>query len=91
MYPAGGTFDDESFEGQVNGYDQVGKGITPIMLSSRMHFMNAEIAANTSGDVKSETVKGLTQSLKKADDLGGPTMSTEVIDSYVKAFSTKKS
>ena len=31
-YPAGGVYDDESFEGQVNGAGKGGRGITPIML-----------------------------------------------------------
>merc|ERR1711967_152681 len=40
VYPAGGTFDDNSFTGQVAGDGLGGVGITPIMLSSWMHFLN---------------------------------------------------
>jgi len=87
-YPAGGTFDDESFSGQVNGDGLEGAGITPIMLSSWMHFMNAEVAANNGGDPKAETVAGLTDSLKKSDDLGSNPLSEEAITAYVNAFST---
>lgn len=85
-YPAGGVFDDESFEGQVNGAGLEGEGITPIMLSSWMHFMNAEVAVNTGGDPKAETVLGLTHSLKKADDLGENELEEDAITAYTKAF-----
>jgi hypothetical protein len=86
VYPAGGTFDDESFKGQVNGDGLAGAGITPLILSSWMHFMNAEVAVNIGGDVKGETVKGLTHSLDKADDLGGPEMSADLKEGYLRAF-----
>jgi hypothetical protein len=87
-YPAGGVYDDESFEGQVNGAGKGGRGITPIMLSSWMHFMNAEVAANTGGDPKSETLTGLTQSLNKTDDLGDNELDEAVITTFTNAFST---
>lgn len=87
-YPAGGIYDDESFEGQVDGAGLKGEGITPIMLSSWMHFMNAEVAVNTGGDPKAETIEGLTHSIKKADDLGENKLEEATITAYVDAFST---
>lgn len=87
-YPAGGLYDDESFEGQVDGAGLGGQGITPIMLSSWMHFMNAEVIVNTGGDPSAETIAGLTDSLNKSDDLGSTTMDKDVINSYVAAFTS---
>ncbi|NLP58773.1 SusD/RagB family nutrient-binding outer membrane lipoprotein [Lutibacter sp. B1] len=43
VYPAGGAFDDSSFEAKVNGDGRGGDGITPVMLSSWVDFMIAEI------------------------------------------------
>ena len=88
VYPAGGTFDEENFEGQVDGDGMGGAGITPIMLSSWMHFMNAEVMVSTGGDPKSETLAGLTDSLNKTDDLGGPELESSVVETYVNAFSS---
>jgi hypothetical protein len=87
-YPAGGIYDNESFEGQVDGAGLKGEGITPIMLSSWMHFMNAEVEVNTGGDPKAETIKGLTHSIQKADDLGENELEETTISAYVDAFST---
>ena len=88
VYPAGGVFDDRSFEGQVAGAGQAGAGITPIMLSSWMHFMNAEVALGTGGDPTAQTLIALKQALNKADDLGGGTISSTLIDNYVAAFTS---
>lgn len=86
VYPAGGVFDDRSFEGQVAGAGLAGEGITPVMLSSWMHFMNAEVAVSTGGDPTTETLEALTQALNKADDLGGPSLSSDDVAAYVAAF-----
>ena len=88
VYPAGGTFDDRSFSGQIAGDGLEGAGITPVMLSSWMHFMNAEVAVSTGGDPTSETLTALEQALNKADDLGGPEMAQEDVDAYVAAFTS---
>ncbi|MDG1653332.1 MAG: SusD/RagB family nutrient-binding outer membrane lipoprotein [Flavobacteriaceae bacterium] len=88
VYPAGGTFDDRSFSGQIAGDGLAGAGITPVMLSSWMHFMNAEVAVSTGGDPTSETLTALEQALNKADDLGGPEMAQEDVDAYVAAFTS---
>ena len=89
VYPAGGTFDDESYEGQVDEDGLGGAGITPIMLSSWMHFMNAEVEVNTGGNAKAETLAGLTDALNKTDDLGGPDLDPADIESYINAFSSE--
>ena len=86
IYPAGGTFDDGSFEGQKDGAGKEGKGITPIILSSWMHYLNAEVAVNTAGDPTTETLAGLKDALNKVDDLGGEELTAEVIDAYIAAF-----
>ena len=88
VYPAGGTFDDRSFSGQIAGDGLAGAGITPVMLSSWMHFMNAEVAVSTGGDPTTETLTALEQALNKADDLGGPEMAQEDVDAYVAAFTS---
>ena len=88
VYPAGGTFDDRSFSGQIAGDGLAGAGITPVMLSSWMHFMNAEVAVSTGGDPTSETLTALEQALNKADDLGGPEIAQEDVDAYVAAFTS---
>jgi hypothetical protein len=87
-YPAGGKYDDRSFEGQVLGAGERGAGITPIMLSSWMHFMNAEVAVTSGGDPTAETLTALTQALDKADDLGGDALTTTDRDSYIAAFTS---
>jgi hypothetical protein len=87
-YPAGGVYDDRSFSGQVDGAGQAGAGITPIMLSSWMHFMNAEVAVSTGGDPTAETLVAMEQALEKSDDLGGPAMSATDVSSYIAAFTS---
>ena len=88
IYPAGGAFDDESFTGLIDGSGAGGAGITPIMLSSWMHFMNAEVVVSTGGDPTTETLTALEQALNKTDDLGGPEMSAEDVNSYIAAFTS---
>jgi len=88
IYPAGGVFDDRSFAGQVDGAGEAGAGITPVMLSSWMHYMNAEVAVSTGGDPTSETLTALEQALNKVDDLGGPALSSDDVDAYVAAFTS---
>ena len=87
-YPAGGKYDDRSFAGQVLGAGEKGAGITPVMLSSWMHFMNAEVAVTSGSDPTAETLTALTQALGKADDLGGDALATADIDAYVAAFTS---
>jgi len=88
-YPAGGVYDDSSFEGQVDGAGQGGAGITPVILSSCMHFMNAEVAVSTGGNPTSETLIAVEQALNKSDDLGGPAMAADDVSAYVAAFTSE--
>lgn len=86
VYPVGGAYDDESFLGLIDGSGTGGAGITPIMLSSWMHFMNAEVDVSTGGDPTSETLIALEQALNKVDDLGGPEISSADVSAYIAAF-----
>ena len=88
VYPSGGVYDDRSFEGQVDGAGLAGAGITPVMLSSWMHFMNAEVAVSTGGDPTTETLTALEQALGKVDEIGGPSLSADDISAYVAAFTS---
>ena len=88
IYPAGGAYDDESFTGLVDGSGAGGAGITPIILSSWMHFMNAEVAVSTGGDPTSETLTAIEQALNKTDDLGGPEIPASDISAYIAAFTS---
>tara|TARA_B100001093_G_scaffold32785_1_gene28407 strand:+ start:2852 stop:4480 length:1629 start_codon:yes stop_codon:yes gene_type:complete len=88
IYPVGGAFDDESFLGLIDGSGAGGAGITPIMLSSWMHFMNAEVDVSTGGDPTSETLIALEQALNKVDDLGGPEIPSADVSAYIAAFTS---
>lgn len=88
VYPVGGAYDDESFLGLIDGSGVGGAGITPIMLSSWMHFMNAEVDVSTGGDPTSETLIAVEQALNKVDDLGGPEISSADVNAYIAAFTS---
>ena len=88
IYPAGGAYDDSTFSGLIDGSGAGGAGITPIILSSWMHFMNAEVAVSTGGDPTSETLIALAQALNKTDDLGGPEISPTDVSTYLAAFTS---
>lgn len=65
IYPAGGRFDDNSFQG-INGIDRgaFGAGITPILLSSTVDFWRAEAALNGgSGDAATHIANGISKSI----------------------------
>ncbi|MEM6803746.1 MAG: SusD/RagB family nutrient-binding outer membrane lipoprotein [Bacteroidota bacterium] len=70
LYPAGGQFDNSSFEFTQNmGTDgALGQGISPVWLSSYTHFVLAEAAllGGASGDAKALLIEGITQSIAKA-------------------------
>ena len=88
VYPVGGAYDDESFLGLIDGSGAGGAGITPIMLSSWMHFMNAEVNVSTGGDPTSETLIAVEQALNKVDDLGGPEIPSADVSAYIAAFTS---
>jgi hypothetical protein len=68
LYPVGGRFDDNSFS-ITNSREQgaKGAGISPIMLSSFVKFMQAEasLALGTTGNAKNLMIEGITQSINK--------------------------
>lgn len=67
VYPAGGSFDDNSFGDVAQGAGGQGAGITPLLLSSWVDFMQAEVAL-VSGEVeeaKAEVISGAAKSIEK--------------------------
>ena len=80
VYPAGGVFDDASFESQVNGAGEKGAGITPIMLSSWMDFMDGFLNPS---DAAAMLESGATKSINKADSVGGPALVSDDVTAYV--------
>ena len=80
VYPAGGVFDDRSFAGQVNGAGEGGKGVTPVLLSSWMDFMNAYMNPS---QMKEATLAGVKKSIEKADSVGGPALEAATVTDYV--------
>ena len=87
VYPAGGAFDDESYQSLGLGDGLGGLGVTPVMLNTWMHFMNAEVAVMTGGDPTTETLAAIRSSLNKVDDIAGaPAMDAAAIDSYIANF-----
>ena len=90
VYPAGGAFDDGSFVSKGAGDGLGGNGITPVVLSSWMHFMDAEVAVSTGGDPTASTLAGIENSLNKVDDIAGaPAMAQASIDSYLANFAVE--
>jgi hypothetical protein len=76
VYPAGGKFDADNFENVYTDSDPIrgarGKGITPILLASWVHFMKAEVAMaeNNLGLAKSEMLDGISVSIEKVMSFG---------------------
>ena len=85
-----GTLSDEEINFLLRR-GQGGFGITPILLSSWMHFMNAEVNVNTGGDPTFETLIALEQALIKTDDIGGPELSDENVSNYLDYFADERS
>ncbi len=69
LYPMGGKFDDDSFNGVevVQGNNAKGKGINPILLSSYVDFMRAEAALvlGTNDDARALLLEGIEESFDK--------------------------
>jgi hypothetical protein len=67
VYPAGGNFDGDNFEKISPTSGGKGKGITPILLSSWVDFMKAEVAMveNNEELAKTEMISGLNKSIAK--------------------------
>ncbi|GAA4271317.1 SusD/RagB family nutrient-binding outer membrane lipoprotein [Aquimarina gracilis] len=72
VYPAGGRFDDSSFEGTSQGDGGQGAGITPILLSSWVDFMIAEVAMEEMNDGAALIAlqNGITKSIDKVRTFG---------------------
>ncbi len=88
-YPAGGKYDDRSYESQKNGAGAGGAGITPIMMSSWMHFMDAEIAGVGTAAGTTAVLAGIADSMAKVSGFAGsPAMTQTAIDTYTTAFAT---
>ena len=72
VYPAAGRFDDSSFQGISQGDGGQGAGITPIILSSWVDFMIAEVAMLNMDIPGARTAlnNGLTKSIAKVATFG---------------------
>ncbi|MBL0685130.1 SusD/RagB family nutrient-binding outer membrane lipoprotein [Aquimarina mytili] len=72
VYPAAGRFDDSSFEGTSQGDGAQGAGITPVLLSSWVDFMIAEVAMEEMNTTAARTSlsNGLTKSIAKVGTFG---------------------
>lgn len=76
VYPAGGKFDADNFEKVFLDSDKIrgakGKGITPILLSSWVNFMKAEIAlvGGNPGLARTEMLEGISKSINKVITFG---------------------
>lgn len=65
LYPAGGRFDDNSFQG-INGIDRgaFGAGVTPVLLASTVDFWRAEAALfGGSGNAANHMANGISKSI----------------------------
>lgn len=66
LYPAGGRFDDNTFQQTNRDLGARGNGITPIFLSSTVDFLRAEAALNGgTGDARSLILGGIQKSFTK--------------------------
>ena len=68
VYPAGGVFDDGSFESKVNGDGNGGNGITPVLLSSWTDFWIAELKIKNGDEsgAKAAMLSGVSKSVEKS-------------------------
>lgn len=69
VYPAGGRFDDNSFDGVGLGLGGGGGGIEPIVLASYVDFWRGEMAANDA-DRATFLRAGLEKSIEKVQSFG---------------------
>ncbi|MEB8344969.1 SusD/RagB family nutrient-binding outer membrane lipoprotein [Flavobacteriaceae bacterium KMM 6898] len=72
VYPAGGRFDDSTFDGQSQGDGAGGNGITPMLLASWVDFWRAEAAMVNNNPVGARTflLAGLAKSVAKVQSFG---------------------
>ena len=72
VYPAGGRFDDDRFEGVSVVTGGQGVGITPILTDAWVDFMKSEMAL-VSGNIsnaKTSMISGITKSIAKVQTFG---------------------
>lgn len=86
LYPAGGQFDDESFEDtrQNGSTGGLGQGILPVMVSPMVYLMRAEAALtlNTNDDARAMLESGIRASFDKVEgfeDLVSNTVNATII------------
>ncbi len=72
VYPAGGRFDDDTFEPVYNGAGAGGKGITPILTAAWVDFMQAELALadGMTSEAKDFMLAGISKSIEKVQNFG---------------------
>lgn len=72
VYPAGGLFDDDSFDGVGLGLGGAGAGIEPIILASYVDFMRAEaaLAGGNPGAAAGFMQAGMEKSIAKVQSFG---------------------
>jgi SusD/RagB-like outer membrane lipoprotein len=73
VYPVGGNYDNDSFVAIPDrNIGLVGKGISPIMLSSYVEFMLAEanLTMGTTGDARTYLTNGMSKSIEKVMAFG---------------------
>ena len=75
IYPSGGVLDDLTYDAQVNGAGQGGKGITPIMLASWTKFMIAEtqMLSGDAASAKTTMFEGIDISIEKVTNFAPST------------------
>ncbi|MGB7394918.1 MAG: SusD/RagB family nutrient-binding outer membrane lipoprotein [Pricia sp.] len=80
VYPNGGRFDDSSFEEVNQGLGGGGAGITPIILSSSIDFLRAEIAlaSGNTADARTLMLDGITKSFAKVRSFGALDVSADL-------------
>lgn len=82
VYPYGGRFDDDSFEGISPGQGGAGAGITPITTATLVDFMIAEVAMaqNRPIDAVAAMEAGMRKSIAKAMSFGS--LDSDADDSF---------
>ena len=80
VYPSGGKFDDDSFEGLSVGSGGGGAGVTPVLLASWVDFMQAELAMLDSDFETAKTflLDGVQKSVAKVLTFGSLDSSADV-------------
>lgn len=71
VYPSGGNFDDDRFDDVAQGAGGQGAGITPLLLSSYVDFLKAEVALISDPALAKERIlSGAEKSIEKVTSFG---------------------